>query len=141
MNSSFCQHKIQLLVGLENGLKAILVFSFASLDIYYLTFINLIIYSYALFPDALHSYMGLCGLSMMNLYNLSSITPTLNITARACKHMFQLHQKWNEEQHLVSTTPNIRNMGFQFGNIFLAVAVGVGAVFLPWIYSNFFRQH
>ncbi|XP_012555341.1 geranylgeranyl transferase type-1 subunit beta isoform X1 [Hydra vulgaris] len=38
-------------------------------------------------PDVMHSYLGLCGLSLMQLYNLSPLFPALNISERAYQHL------------------------------------------------------
>ncbi|XP_039272013.2 geranylgeranyl transferase type-1 subunit beta-like [Styela clava] len=88
-------------------------------------------------PDALHGYMGLCGLSMMGMHNLSPINPALNITQRASDHMFSLHRTWHEEK-LKNQSPTLTDaMGTHFGTTVMAFVIGLGAVFLPWIYSNF----
>ena len=44
--------------------------------------------------DILHTYFGLCGLSLMNLYDLQPISPALNISVRTEKHLEQVHQSW-----------------------------------------------
>ncbi|XP_071485218.1 geranylgeranyl transferase type-1 subunit beta-like [Diadema antillarum] len=45
-------------------------------------------------PDALHGYLGLCGLSMMGEEGLLPIHPALNITQRAADHLHSVHNKW-----------------------------------------------
>lgn len=45
-------------------------------------------------PDPLHTYMGLCGLSLMKCDGLSEVHPALNITQRAHEHLDQLHKSW-----------------------------------------------
>uniref|UniRef100_H2YT30 Prenyltransferase alpha-alpha toroid domain-containing protein n=1 Tax=Ciona savignyi TaxID=51511 RepID=H2YT30_CIOSA len=45
-------------------------------------------------PDALHSYMGVCGLALMSLHSLQPVDPTLNISERARLHMQTLHEQW-----------------------------------------------
>uniref|UniRef100_H2YT29 Geranylgeranyl transferase type-1 subunit beta n=1 Tax=Ciona savignyi TaxID=51511 RepID=H2YT29_CIOSA len=42
--------------------------------------------------DALHSYMGVCGLALMSLHSLQPVDPTLNISERARLHMQTLHE-------------------------------------------------
>ncbi|XP_029208313.2 geranylgeranyl transferase type-1 subunit beta-like isoform X1 [Acropora millepora] len=44
-------------------------------------------------PDALHTYFGLCGLSLMKEPGLREIHAALNITQRAADHLHQLHEK------------------------------------------------
>ncbi|XP_057308893.1 geranylgeranyl transferase type-1 subunit beta-like [Hydractinia symbiolongicarpus] len=44
--------------------------------------------------DVLHTYFGLCGLSLMNLYDLENIHPALNVSAKAHKHLVDLHKNW-----------------------------------------------
>jgi geranylgeranyl transferase type-1 subunit beta len=39
-------------------------------------------------PDPLHSYLGLCGLSLMNYNPLLPVNPSLNITQRATEVAF-----------------------------------------------------
>ncbi|XP_073243213.1 geranylgeranyl transferase type-1 subunit beta-like [Porites lutea] len=46
-------------------------------------------------PDALHTYFGLCGLSLMSEPGLRKIHAALNITQRAADHLHQLHSKMN----------------------------------------------
>jgi len=41
--------------------------------------------------DALHTYFGICGMSLMNLYNLQPLSPALNISERAHQHLKTLH--------------------------------------------------
>ncbi|XP_065911025.1 geranylgeranyl transferase type-1 subunit beta-like [Dysidea avara] len=45
------------------------------------------------FPDPLHSYLGLCGLSLGGDPSLQPICPTLNITQRAAEWLSSLHSK------------------------------------------------
>lgn len=45
-------------------------------------------------PDVLHTYFGLCGLSLMNEPGLAPVDAALNITKRAKIHLEQLHHKW-----------------------------------------------
>ena len=47
------------------------------------------------FLDALHTYFGLCGLSLMQEPGLSEIHAALNITQRAADHLHNLHSKMN----------------------------------------------
>lgn len=44
-------------------------------------------------PDALHTYFGLCGLSLMREPGLRAIHAALNITQRAAQHLHKLHSK------------------------------------------------
>ena len=45
--------------------------------------------------DALHTYFGLCGLSLMQEPGLRTIHAALNITQRAADHLHKLHDKMN----------------------------------------------
>lgn len=90
-------------------------------------------------PDALHSYMGLCGLSMMGLYGLNPITPALNITLNASEHMFSLHRKWTEQgTKLGDPMTTMNSLGGHMGSTLGAFVIGAGVVLLPWIYSYLF---
>uniref|UniRef100_A0A8C4QG00 Geranylgeranyl transferase type-1 subunit beta n=1 Tax=Eptatretus burgeri TaxID=7764 RepID=A0A8C4QG00_EPTBU len=42
-------------------------------------------------PDALHSYLGLCGLSLLGEPGLQSLNPALNVSKRAFAHLQLLH--------------------------------------------------
>ncbi|XP_063230237.1 geranylgeranyl transferase type-1 subunit beta isoform X2 [Bacillus rossius redtenbacheri] len=44
--------------------------------------------------DPLHTYFGLCGLSLMNEGGLLPVHPGLNISQRAHKHLENLHKMW-----------------------------------------------
>ncbi|KAJ8884281.1 hypothetical protein PR048_016138 [Dryococelus australis] len=44
--------------------------------------------------DPLHTYFGLCGLSLMNEGGLLQVHPGLNISQRAHKHLDNLHKIW-----------------------------------------------
>lgn len=46
------------------------------------------------FPDPLHAYLGLCGLSLIGEPSLRKVHPALNITQRAFEHLQQLQQTW-----------------------------------------------
>ncbi|KAH9505085.1 Geranylgeranyl transferase type-1 subunit beta [Bulinus truncatus] len=51
-------------------------------------------------PDPLHSYLGLCGLSLIGEPGLSPIFPALNLSQRAFDHLSNLHRQWREKaQH------------------------------------------
>ena len=43
--------------------------------------------------DALHTYFGLCGLSLMVEPGLNAIHSALNITQRAANHLKKLHNQ------------------------------------------------
>jgi geranylgeranyl transferase type-1 subunit beta len=45
-------------------------------------------------PDPLHTFMGICGLSLVNYPNLRQIHPALVISMNAYKHLKNLHSKW-----------------------------------------------
>ena len=45
------------------------------------------------FSDALHTYFGLCGLSLMEEPGLNVIHAALNITQRAANHLKKLHNQ------------------------------------------------
>ncbi|XP_077988984.1 geranylgeranyl transferase type-1 subunit beta-like [Glandiceps talaboti] len=47
-------------------------------------------------PDALHSYFGVCGLSLMEEPGLQTIHPALNVSQVAATHLHGLHQKWKK---------------------------------------------
>lgn len=72
--------------------------------------------------------MGLCGLSLMNEFELRPIYPTLNISQRAVKHMESLHLKWMEkkcEKSPGATSTHIKTVA-------LAFIVGIAAAVIPW---------
>ncbi|KAH0951810.1 hypothetical protein HN011_008594 [Eciton burchellii] len=48
-------------------------------------------------PDPLHTYLGLCGLSLLGQPGLCTINPELNISQRAYEHLQQIHKKWRNE--------------------------------------------
>lgn len=50
-----------------------------------------------MWADPLHTYLGLCGLSLIGEPGLASIHPALNITQRAVDHLDDLHRKWQQE--------------------------------------------
>jgi len=50
------------------------------------------------YSDILHSYFGICGLSLMNLYDLQELSPALNISCRALEHLTTLHNDANEHR-------------------------------------------
>jgi geranylgeranyl transferase type-1 subunit beta len=45
-------------------------------------------------PDPLHTFMALCGLSLVEYPQLESIHPALIITQRAFNHLKNIHKKW-----------------------------------------------
>lgn len=45
-------------------------------------------------PDPLHTYMGLCGLSLMKFEGLLEVHPALNVSQRAHEHLRNLHKTW-----------------------------------------------
>jgi len=45
------------------------------------------------FPDVLHTYLGLCGLSLGGEKGLAPIDPSLGFSVRAAQHVQQLHKK------------------------------------------------
>ncbi|XP_070543035.1 geranylgeranyl transferase type-1 subunit beta-like [Ptychodera flava] len=47
-------------------------------------------------PDALHSYFGICGLSLMEEPGLQPIHPALNISQRAAEHLQCIHNSWKQ---------------------------------------------
>lgn len=47
-------------------------------------------------PDPLHTYLGLCGLSLIGEPGLSPIFPALNMSQRAYDHLANLHRQWRE---------------------------------------------
>lgn len=47
------------------------------------------------YPDPLHTYLGLAGLSLMNYNGLNEVEPTINITVRSFTFLKDLHEKWN----------------------------------------------
>ncbi|KAK0070374.1 geranylgeranyl transferase type-1 subunit beta [Biomphalaria pfeifferi] len=48
-------------------------------------------------PDPLHSYLGLCGLSLIGEPGLSPIFPALNLSQRAYDHLSNLQRQWREK--------------------------------------------
>lgn len=57
--------------------------------LYYLFSIE---FNYNIFTttDILHTYFGIGGLSLMDMYNLQPLSPTLNISERALNHLKSL---------------------------------------------------
>jgi geranylgeranyl transferase type-1 subunit beta len=49
-------------------------------------------------PDPLHTFMGLCGLSLVEYPRLKPINSALVITQRAHEFLKSLHCKWNENK-------------------------------------------
>ncbi|KAK3096764.1 hypothetical protein FSP39_003019 [Pinctada imbricata] len=45
-------------------------------------------------PDALHAYLGVCGLSLLGEPDVEEMDPALNISKRASKHIQDLHRQW-----------------------------------------------
>ncbi|XP_076803518.1 geranylgeranyl transferase type-1 subunit beta-like [Clavelina lepadiformis] len=97
-------------------------------------------------PDALHSYMGICGLALMGLYNLDPIEPALNITLRAKTHMDSVHEKWRElhkQKQLVTERSRQRTKSgstidrTHTGTVVLAFVLGLGTIIVPWIYKTY----
>ncbi|XP_014486780.1 PREDICTED: geranylgeranyl transferase type-1 subunit beta [Dinoponera quadriceps] len=48
-------------------------------------------------PDPLHTYLGLCGLSLLKFPGVRPINPELNMSERAYEHLKQIHEKWQSE--------------------------------------------
>ena len=48
-------------------------------------------------PDPLHTYMGLCGLSLVNYPFLQPIHSALVISEKAFRHLEKLHLLWRLE--------------------------------------------
>ncbi|BES87689.1 Protein geranylgeranyltransferase type I, beta subunit [Nesidiocoris tenuis] len=46
------------------------------------------------YPDPLHSYLGLCGLSFMGENGLGEVHPALNMSMRAVNCLHKIHQSW-----------------------------------------------
>ncbi len=47
-------------------------------------------------PDPLHTFMALCGLSLVNYPNLQQIQSALVISDKAYAHLKLLHLKWKK---------------------------------------------
>jgi geranylgeranyl transferase type-1 subunit beta len=45
-------------------------------------------------PDPLHTFMGLCALSLISYQHLKPIHPALVITQEAYDHLKELHKSW-----------------------------------------------
>ncbi|XP_066589698.1 geranylgeranyl transferase type-1 subunit beta [Prorops nasuta] len=48
-------------------------------------------------PDPLHTYLGLCGLSLMGEPALSEIHAALNVSQRAYEHLLEVQKTWESE--------------------------------------------
>ncbi|PSN32157.1 Geranylgeranyl transferase type-1 subunit beta [Blattella germanica] len=48
-------------------------------------------------PDPLHTYMGLCGLGLMEADGLSEVHPALSISQRAHQHLETIHNMWEKK--------------------------------------------
>ena len=51
-------------------------------------------------PDALHAYLGISGLALMNEAKLNNlgirpVDPSLNISQRAMEQLHTIHRKWS----------------------------------------------
>lgn len=46
------------------------------------------------FPDPLHTYLGLAGLSLMKYQGLNEVEPMLNLTNKTFDFLKSLHEKW-----------------------------------------------
>ena len=47
--------------------------------------------------DPLHTFMGLCGLSLVNYPTFEPIHPALAITTRAFNNLKSIHEKWEKD--------------------------------------------
>lgn len=47
-------------------------------------------------PDPLHTFMGLCALSLVEYNSLKKIHPALVITMDAYEHLIEIHKKWRK---------------------------------------------
>ncbi|KAJ8028982.1 Geranylgeranyl transferase type-1 subunit beta [Holothuria leucospilota] len=47
-------------------------------------------------PDALHAYLGLCGLSLMGEEGILPIHPALNVSQRVTKHLDKIQTQWKD---------------------------------------------
>lgn len=47
--------------------------------------------------DPLHTYFGLCGLSLIDEPGLNCVEPSLNISSRAYKYLKEIQNNWNNE--------------------------------------------
>lgn len=47
-------------------------------------------------PDAMHTYLGLAGLSFMKEFGLETVFPHLNISVRAHEYLLTIHKRWRE---------------------------------------------
>ncbi|PVD19709.1 hypothetical protein C0Q70_20200 [Pomacea canaliculata] len=47
-------------------------------------------------PDPLHTYLGLCGLSLIGEPGLLTLHAALNISQRAADHLGDLHRRWHK---------------------------------------------
>lgn len=45
-------------------------------------------------PDPLHTYMGICALSLVKFSNLKKIHPALVISEEAYENLKNIHEKW-----------------------------------------------
>uniref|UniRef100_A0A8C1AHQ0 Geranylgeranyl transferase type-1 subunit beta n=1 Tax=Cyprinus carpio carpio TaxID=630221 RepID=A0A8C1AHQ0_CYPCA len=48
-------------------------------------------------PDPLHTYFGICGLSLMGEAELQKVHPALNISVRAFESLRRLHEAWRQK--------------------------------------------
>ncbi|KAL1117784.1 hypothetical protein AAG570_004099, partial [Ranatra chinensis] len=51
------------------------------------------------YPDPMHTYLGLCGLSLMGEEGLQEINPALNMSSRAVKRLHKLHALWSSSDN------------------------------------------
>lgn len=89
MSVSFYQLRDSLQVDFQSGLNVILVRDIIR---------SMLIATHSLppsslSPDPLHSYLGLCGLSLMNYSQLKPINASLNISQRAAEWLQAIHDR------------------------------------------------
>ncbi|XP_064609546.1 geranylgeranyl transferase type-1 subunit beta-like [Liolophura sinensis] len=48
-------------------------------------------------PDALHTYFGICGLSLLRESGLNQVHAALNLSQRAADHLNNIHRQWGEK--------------------------------------------
>ena len=87
MSVSFYQLRDNLQVDFQSGPNVILVRDIIR---------SMLITTHSLppsSPDPLHSYLGLCGLSLMNYSQLKPINASLNISQRAAEWLQAIHDR------------------------------------------------
>ena len=99
-------------------------------------------------PDAMHSYLGLCGMALMREFDLLEVHPALNITKRSVEHMEAIHKSWkaaggqlrggsNCVGEAAAAVHNADENAINYRTLIIAVVVGLGPAVFRWFWRQF----